>query len=77
MCNPTVYLERNKAPRQFAMTFFAGSSDHASLLHFDGPTTWGLVQNLTRTRFVAGKTLERLKVSLGTPGIGRQARALV
>jgi hypothetical protein len=69
LCNPTVTLQREGRPKQFAMTEFAASQAEANVLHFDGPTTWGVVENLVRTSFTPG-TEFNFKVSIGTPGLG-------
>jgi hypothetical protein len=67
--NPTVNLVRKDKPAQFAMTEFSAAPATATVLHFDGPTTWGLVENLVPLRFTPGEQCD-FKVSLGTPGLG-------
>ncbi|HEX6812145.1 MAG TPA: hypothetical protein VF384_11020 [Planctomycetota bacterium] len=67
--NPTVTLERAGKPEQFAMTEFADAVATATVLHFDGPATWGLVENLKPDRLTAGQEYD-FEVSLGTPGLG-------
>lgn len=67
--NPTVRLKRTGRPDQFAMTEFSDARAGATVLHFDGPTTWGLVENLRRQRLTAGKEHD-LEVAVGTPGLG-------
>jgi hypothetical protein len=67
--NPMVTLKRKGKPEQFAMTEFAESPAAATVLHFDAPATWGLVENIRPWRFAAGQEND-FNVSLGTPGIG-------
>jgi hypothetical protein len=67
--NPMVTCKRKGKPEQFAMTEFAESAATATVLHFDAPTTWGVVENIRPVRFTAGKDSD-LEVSLGTPGLG-------
>ena len=67
--NPTVTLKRKGKPEQFAMTEFAESPATATVLHFDAPTTWGVVENIKPLRFARGQECE-FEVSLGTPGLG-------
>lgn len=67
--NPTVKLERARGPQQFAMTEFAATIAEATVLHFDAPLTWGVVENLVPDRLTAGEEYD-FEVSLGTPGLG-------
>lgn len=67
--NPTVTLTRKGKPEQFAMTEFAESAATATVLHFDAPATWGVVENIRPFRFTAGQE-NNFEVSLGTPGLG-------
>lgn len=67
--NPFVTLKRTGKPEQFGMSEFADSPATSTVLHFDGPTTWGLVENITRTRLTAGEEYD-FRISLGTPGLG-------
>lgn len=67
--NPTVSLKRSGKPDQFAMTEFNDAKTTATVLHFDGPTTWGLVENLRRQRLPVGKEHD-LRLAIGTPGLG-------
>jgi hypothetical protein len=67
--NPTIRLKRSGKPDQLAMTEFSDARETATVLHFDGPTTWGLVENLRPQRLTAGKEHD-LQVAVGTPGLG-------
>ncbi|HEU4420041.1 MAG TPA: hypothetical protein VFT55_13995 [Planctomycetota bacterium] len=67
--NPMVTLKRKGKPEQFAMTEFAESPATATVLHFDAPTTWGVVENIVPDRFTAAQEYD-FEVSLGTPGLG-------
>jgi hypothetical protein len=67
--NPVVTLKREGKPEQFAMTEFAEARESSTVLHFDAPITWGLVENIRPSCLPAGKEYN-LQVSLGTPGLG-------
>jgi hypothetical protein len=60
--------------RQLAVTVGGKTAESAPVLHFDGPLTLGLSgleSSLSSPRLRRGKEIPKLRIGVGTPGVGR------